>query len=227
MEQTKNLFWENDIYSKNQHLNKYPYDNVVSFIFRNYPKNISKNQIKILEIGSGAGNNLWFAAREGFDVTGIDGSQSAIKYATQRFDNENLKANFIVADFTATLPFEENTFDLVIDRASLTCCSWQGIQNTVGEVNRVLKKGGKFFSNTYSVKHDSYPTGTQNNNGTRSSFQSGTLRGIDHIYFFDEKDINLLFEEGWILLDKIHKTVHHSNQDMGVHTEWEIIVEKI
>ena len=33
-----------------------------------------RSTISVLEIGSGAGNNLWFLARERFDASGIDGS---------------------------------------------------------------------------------------------------------------------------------------------------------
>ena len=45
----------------------YPFDNVVTFLFRNYPKD-KQSEINILEVGCGGGNNLRFAAREGFNV---------------------------------------------------------------------------------------------------------------------------------------------------------------
>ncbi|MDX1903376.1 MAG: class I SAM-dependent methyltransferase [Thermonemataceae bacterium] len=227
MKQTTNSFWENEIYSQGQHLNKYPYDNVVSFIFRNYPRDKPKNEVAILEIGSGAGNNLWFAAKEGFNVVGIDGSQSAIEFAKKRFETESLKAEFWVGDFT-DLPFKDNNFDLVIDRASLTCCGWEDIKKAVGEVHRVLVKSGKFFTNVYSVSHSSADSGIKNNDGTRSSMKMGSLAGIEHIYFFKEDEFDDLFGKGWKILSKKHKVIHDlENKSIGIHAEWEIIAEKV
>ena len=36
---------------------------------------------RILEVGCGMGNNLWFAAREGCRVSGLDAVESAIRFA--------------------------------------------------------------------------------------------------------------------------------------------------
>ena len=30
--------WETDIYSQQKHLNRYPYDSVVTFVYRNAPR---------------------------------------------------------------------------------------------------------------------------------------------------------------------------------------------
>ena len=59
-------FWEKTIYASGKQLNLYPYDSVVSFIFRSYPRQKPRHQVHVLEIGCGAGNNLWFISREGF-----------------------------------------------------------------------------------------------------------------------------------------------------------------
>ncbi len=85
--------WEKKIYGQGQHLNRYPFENVVTFICRNYPRDKERKEINVLEVGCGSGNNLWFAAREGFSVTGIDDSKSAINYAKERFKNENLESH--------------------------------------------------------------------------------------------------------------------------------------
>src|SRR5512136_2850072 len=97
---TFDRIWEDDIYSKGQQLNRYPFDIAVSFIYRNYPRHKSRHDVRILEVGCGAGNNLWFAAREGFLVAGIDASESAIAYARKRFAEEGLKGTLLVAEFT-------------------------------------------------------------------------------------------------------------------------------
>ena len=70
--------WERLYQAGGRHRNRYPFDSVVQFVFRHRPKDVPVNEVRILEVGCGAGNNLWFAALEGFQVTGIDASETAI-----------------------------------------------------------------------------------------------------------------------------------------------------
>ena len=72
-----------------------------------------------MEIGCGAGNNLWFAAREGFNVSGIDISHSAIEYAKERLLNDELAADLQVGCFNK-LPWEDSSQDLGIDHCATT-----------------------------------------------------------------------------------------------------------
>lgn len=72
--------WE-DLYSKGRMLNRYPHDRVVSIAFKYFGSVKNRANVRILDLGCGAGNNSWFFAREGFDVTGIDASETAIKFA--------------------------------------------------------------------------------------------------------------------------------------------------
>ena len=65
------------------HVQRYPWDVVVSFVFRNLPSGRPPSEIKIMEIGFGTAPNLWFAAREGFQVFGIEGSESAVDLAKE------------------------------------------------------------------------------------------------------------------------------------------------
>src|SRR5262245_57036654 len=76
--------WENTVYGQGRHLNRYPHHAVVSFVFRQFGQAPDRRSVRICELGCGAGNNVWFAAREGFTVAGIDGSASAIEHARQR-----------------------------------------------------------------------------------------------------------------------------------------------
>jgi 2-polyprenyl-3-methyl-5-hydroxy-6-metoxy-1,4-benzoquinol methylase len=49
-------------------------------VLRYYLKEKSKNDVKILEVGGGAGNNLWALELDGFSVYGIDGSSTALEF---------------------------------------------------------------------------------------------------------------------------------------------------
>jgi len=223
----KNTFWENEIYSQGKNLNMYPYDRVVSFVYNYYPRNKEKNEVAILEVGCGAGNNLWFAARENFQVTGIDGSRSAIDFASNRFKKEGLQGLFHHGDFSQ-LPFEDNQFDLVVDRAAITCCGWDDVQASINEVYRVTRPGGKFFFNVYSDKHSSFGSGEFHSNGAKINLTEGTLKGIESVYFFNQEEISVLFPPSkWNMIScQHHEAFEKLKVESSSHAEWIVIVEK-
>ncbi|AFM05852.1 methylase involved in ubiquinone/menaquinone biosynthesis [Bernardetia litoralis DSM 6794] len=222
-----NPIWEDSIYGTGNHLNKYPFDNVVTFIFRNFPRNKPRNEIKILEIGSGAGNNLWFAAREGFSVTGIDGSKSAIDFAKKRFEEEGLKGEFLVGDFT-NLPLKDDSFDIVIDRGSIVCVGLEAGKKAIQEAHRTLVKGGLFFFNPYSQAHTSFSSGTLQKNGQVTDIEHGMLVGVGAISLYSHRDIlDALPCEKWNIKTLKHKEVKEIGIYQTVHAEWEVITQKI
>jgi len=224
---TKSTYWEDKVYSRGKSFNKYPYDSVVSFIFNYLPKDKDRRDINILEVGCGAGNNLWFAAREGFRVTGIDGSLSAIEFAQNRFKDERLEGRFIHGDFTR-LPLDDDQFDFVIDRAAITCCGWDDVEAVIGQIHRVLAPKGKFMFNAYSDRHSSYRSGEFRLDGTKTNMTEGTLKGIEQVYFFNRGAIVKLFPSSlWTMLSRRHQEI---TEDAGpaasMHAEWTVIVEK-
>ncbi len=130
------------------HAQRYPWDAVVSFVFR-----YAKRGDRILEVGCGTGSNVWFCAREGWQVAGIDSSPSAIKYASNRLGTENLEADLRIGDLRA-LPWPDQFFDIVIDRAAIVCIS--DASTAISEVQRVLKLGGLFLFTPYSSPKDDF-----------------------------------------------------------------------
>lgn len=129
---------------------KYPPLELVRFVARNFYSAPDKSAIKILEIGCGAGANLWYLAREGFTVYGIDGSQTACDISINRLREENLShriGQIEVGDYFNELDnFENQFFDAVIDIASLGCNSFRKSKEILQKVFSKLKIGGKLFS---------------------------------------------------------------------------------
>jgi SAM-dependent methyltransferase len=218
--------WQDSIYGQGQQLNRYPFDIVVSFIYRHYPRDKSRSDVKILEVGCGAGNNLWFAAREGFQVAGIDGSPNAITYAKRRFAEEGLTGDFRVGDFTQ-LPFDSDCYDLVIDRGSITCCGFLAGKKAVAEVRRVLKLGGKFLCNPYSDRHSSYVSGQLGPDGVTVSISTG-LVGVGQVCFYGRRDVDDLLAQYWNILSVRHLAlVEQKHSQYTIHAEWRVVAEKI
>ena len=95
---------------------------------------ISLRVQNILEVGCSAGNDLKLFPDES-NVSGIDISELAITLA-----KENLpKFNFQTADI-CTIPFEDNSIDLVFTRNVLNYLDSQDIKKAVEELFRVSKK---------------------------------------------------------------------------------------
>lgn len=217
--------WENKYASG--HAQNYPWDMVVSFVFRNAPRDRQRSKIKILEVGFGSGANLFFAAREGFKVSGVEGSSSAVNYALKRFQREGLSGDLRVGDFIS-LPFEDDVFDLVIDRASLCCVGIQAQKKVVAEVHRCLRKGGRFLHNTYGDSHSSMCTGTLGSDGLISNIRGGTLVGVGQLHFTSRAEINERFLDGWKLVQVQRREWLDMLAMTGdIHAEWVVIAEKI
>ena len=123
----KNLeIWE-DIFQNNE-WGKYPSLAVVRFVARNFYKVPNRKDIRILELGCGTGANLWYCAREGFSVIGLDVSKTAIHRMIDRFEKENLSEFLMdtkVGDYYNLLnEIKDNSIDAIIDVGSLCCNSF-------------------------------------------------------------------------------------------------------
>lgn len=220
-----NAIWEN-IYESGEQLNHYPYDFVVSFLFHYKPQKKARQDTHIFEFGCGAGNNLWFAAREGFQVSGLDSSLSAIDYAKKRFQNEGLKGDLRVGDFTL-LPFTNQSFDMVIDRGALTNVSLDAVKQSIREAQRVLLPGGKFLFNPYSDRNCSYVSGKTRPDGLTDNIQLG-LVGMGGIRFYSRRELLDIFSDGWKILSLQHmERVEMLEPQYLTHAEWRVVAEKV
>ena len=143
-----NSGWNNVF--KNNKWGKYPGEELVRFIARKYYQVPNRKDIKILELGCGTGANIWFMAREGFSVTGIDGSAVALEIAEKRMQRNKLDVKLTQGDIMM-LPFDDESFDCIIDVECLYANSLEDSKIILNEVYRVLKKGGWFYSKTFST----------------------------------------------------------------------------
>ena len=214
--------WEN-IYDRGEQLNLYPYDSVVTFLMRNFAARKKTETISVLEIGCGAGNNLWFAAREGFAVKGLDASESAIEFAKQRFAQDKLAGDFVVGSFTE-LPYEDTEFDVVIDRAASTNVNLETAKTVINEVRRVLKPEGLFYSEVFSDQASS--RGDILDDGVLANIE-GPYAGAGHIYFYSKSELETIYRKDWRLLELSHNERKQYQQDgIEVFAHWSLVAKK-
>lgn len=180
-----NKIWENQIYIGGKQINKYP-DHTIIPLLMSVPEK-QRSGMRVLEVGCGAGNNLWMAAREGFFVFGVDISLTAINYAKKRFSDDGLTGEFIVGD-CEELMWEDNTFHIVIDRAAITHNDFTKASRIIGEVSRVMKPNAVFRSVIFS---DRYSTISGKCIGRKSytDFAEGMFVGHGTVLMLDIDDI--------------------------------------
>jgi SAM-dependent methyltransferase len=210
---------------------RYPWDAVVSFVFRNAPNDRPRDAVSILEVGCGTASNLWFAAREGFTVAGIDGSASAIETARRFFAAEGLAGDLRVGDFTAPFDVPDNAFDLVIDRGALCCCGVSQAAGALREIHRVMKPGGRVLFNPYSTMDTSAQAGRPEHDGLRVDIDRGALQGVGQLAFYDHSSIDAVMGEGWKEISRTHvrRETSYPNDDRAedeVLAYWIVILEK-
>lgn len=193
--------WETRMYGKGKQLNRYPYGDLVSRVLRLYGAKLNAGEnLRVLELGSGAGANLVFFAQEGFETYGIEGSETASAHARRALAKRGLKAEVIQGDFTC-LPFDDGSFDLIIDRESVCHNRWAAILAVRDEVMRCLKPGGYFLSFAFSRAHGAVKTagGRRLEPGTYADFKRTAFADAGTTHFFTEKEIRAGYFKGFTL----------------------------
>ncbi len=169
---------------------------MIRFIARNFYNVRDRNAVKVLELGLGTGANLWFCAREGFRVSGVEFSQSGIERFEKRMKAENLsdKIDKIAqGDYFDKLDeFDENSFDALLDSYSLAYNDFERTKAIIEKGLNKLKRGGKFLSITPSAKNEGFEA-DENLGYHRVKPVSGSDAFTGVIRFCDEEDILRLY----------------------------------
>jgi len=132
----------------------------VSFIASLVPKFKKKGVKKILDIGFGVGRHSMLFAKEGFDVYGIDTSESGLEYANKWARKEKVKVCLKLGEMS-NLAFENDFFDLIIAWNVLYHNTSDGIRKSIDEIRRCLKQDGYLICSLISVKNDKYGLGEE------------------------------------------------------------------
>lgn len=111
-------------------------------LYHHVASQINLTGLKVLEVGSGRGGGCSYVTRylNPSEMYGIDISPSAVEICNKIYNIENL--NFMQGD-SENLPFEDNTFDAVINVESSHC--YASMDKFMKEVSRVLKPNAYFL----------------------------------------------------------------------------------
>ena len=185
--------WDKDIYRAGLQLNRWPYTEVVSAFSHRRSAWTGPSAPRVLELGFGAGNNLWFLAEAGFAVSGIEYSSTAVAHARTRLDDLGFSADLRVGDLK-DLPFDDGSFDFVLDRGALTQNLHSDVRAAAAEIHRCLTPRGEFLSFTlFGEGHPERRFGTEVAPGSSDHFTDGYFRTVGLTSFFSEADLRALF----------------------------------
>ena len=102
-----------------------------------------------LEVGCGSARVSRFLAALGFDAVGLDCEAAAVQLAKRRFRGSGAKGDLLLGDGFA-LPFADESFDVVLSTGLLE--HFPDPSPIVGEMTRVLRCGGLFYSDIVPKK---------------------------------------------------------------------------
>ena len=138
---------------------------------------------KTIDLGCGAGNYAIYLAKKGFEVTGVDSSQTAVKIATENAQKQGVRCKFIVADLLDDLHEVKETFDFGYDWDFLHHIFPEDREKYMKNVYNILKPGAQYLSVCFSEKDTQF--------GSMGKFRKTQIGTI--LYFSSESEIHDLF----------------------------------
>lgn len=111
---------------------------------------------KVLEVAPNMGTTAIHLAKTfGCQVTGVDINVESVRKAQANIEKEGLEELVSIQHGNATsLPFEDNSFDVVINEAMLTMLPHELKQKAIAEYCRVLKPGGTLATHDLLIKQE-------------------------------------------------------------------------
>ncbi|WP_297490030.1 class I SAM-dependent methyltransferase [Thermococcus sp.] len=99
---------------------------------------------RVLDLACGAGGFSFLLDEMGFQVIGLDSSETMLRRARKFAEEKRSKVEFVKGD-ARELPFEDDSFDYVLFIDSLVHFEPSGLNSVFREAARVLKPGGRFI----------------------------------------------------------------------------------
>jgi ubiquinone/menaquinone biosynthesis C-methylase UbiE len=178
----------NQILREERYSKEEPDETVVNFVA--FLKKRSKD-MRLLDLGCGAGRHTVYMAKQGFEAHGIDISETGLSLAKERLKRQNLDVYLLKCDMKM-LPYIGFCFDAVVCFSAIYHQRLKGIKDTISEIQRTLKKNGLLLVNFLSKRTYIYGKGAKVEENTFVR-QEGPEKGVLH-HFTDEEEIRRLFK---------------------------------
>ena len=159
---------------------------------------------RVLDLGCGAGIHVTYLAERGFETYGADISETGLKLTKKKLKSRRLEAEIVKCDMKS-IPYIHSSFDAVICVQAIYHQKLKGIQETISEIHRVLKKRGLLLANFHSKRSGKHGKGIKVEENTFMQ-EDGPERGVLH-HFVDEPELQELLGNFRIDLEVIEKKI--------------------
>lgn len=194
---------------------KYPSEDVIRFVASRFKNVADRSKIRVLDLGCGGGAHTWFLAREGFDVFGIDGSESAISQTEALLTQEGLNANLTLGDFTQ-LDYPTEFFDVIIDSSSIQHNNFSDIRLIHRQIWNLLKPGGYFCGILINKQTSGWEDAESLEENTYTNFRKGPIQKDLLVHFFAESEVcEIMSRYEEVSLEKTTRTVNNGLDHYG------------
>ena len=103
----------------------------------------------VLDIGCGLGDNAIYLAKQGFDVTGLDISPTALSTAERRAKDAGVHVTFAVTDSTKLEGFTD-AFDTIVDSGMFHCLDDNAKRSYAAAAHRATRPGATLLLSCFS-----------------------------------------------------------------------------
>lgn len=173
----------------------YPAEEVLRFLAYAFPEEAARKEARALDLGAGSGRHAALMSRWGFRAYALDYAEQAARNIRTFLRLEGL-AGQVACGALQPLPFRGESFDVVLPWECIFYGDRPFVAGVLAEIRRVLKPGGRCFTNLRSPadKHvdesELLSPGVYLNRGE----WDGLVFAV-----FDEAEARALFAEGWEL----------------------------
>ena len=153
-------------------------------------KNKVLSPCRVIELGCGVGNYVAYFARNGFDATGVDISENAIRMAQKTAQRLGVRCTFVVADVLGDLgAIPSSAFDFAYDWELLHHIFPEDRDKYIGNVWKLLKPVGRYLSVSFSEKSKQF--------GGIGKYRKTPLGTV--LYFSSESELECLLKNQFVI----------------------------
>lgn len=209
--------------------------NTESHVFRVYGRILKrdfgldgKNGERLLDFGCGPGSAMGFFHREGFEVYGVDISQTDLDSFKNHFPQLAGRVELIDPKPTPGQTFFDGQFDLVLAVQCLYYLSDSDLKTVVQNLYEMTRPGGVFYATMMSTKQDQFfENSVSSSDGLRKvDFETGRMKVEDYYVNFTASEEELV--EKMKPFERVHVGFYSSKfrEDEGTSHHFSFVGQK-